>query len=69
MLQSGLKRSTALLYDLADGKTTYCQFAEADKALTDSIVAEAGPLQAELIKIAAVPEFVYPAGIGGGPGR
>ena len=60
ILREGLKRSTALISDLADGKMTYCRFAEADQALTVSMIAEAGPLHAELVKILAASDFIYP---------
>jgi hypothetical protein len=67
VIDDGLKRTTALISDLADGKITYCQFAEADKAVTEQVIAEAAPLHAELVKAAAAHEFVfiYPTGISG----
>jgi len=34
--------------DLADGKLTYCGFAQADKTLTEAVRIEAEPLRAEL---------------------
>lgn len=69
LLDDGLKRSTALISDLADGKMTYCQFAEADKALTESVIAEAGPLHAELDRLIAPQNGLPSMGMGSvGPG-
>lgn len=64
VLNDGLKRSTALISDLADGKMTYCQFTESDKALTETVIAEAGPLHAELAKLIAPESLVSLGGIG-----
>jgi hypothetical protein len=65
-LKEDLRRSTTLIFDLADGKLSYCQFAARQKEATIASSDRARPLHKEMIAAMVEEHYFEGTGLGGG---